>query len=189
MGLQWRNGNTFKMMKSLGIFPIIGLLGIFLAEPCLAQELGNWSLGEVNAPDGTTTYTAAIRATNLIVSGGSEPDYAALYTLSCKTGDFAHWKQTLQFEDAISGSGQIYLSVTIDDKPTRDEAWIIGAKNRVLVRENASDISELRSARRFTLKWNWGWSWAWLSDRAQFDLSEIEAVVFTLAKSCGIAEP
>jgi hypothetical protein len=189
MGLRWRDGNTFKMMKSLGIIPIVGLLGILQALPCLAQELGNWTLGESRAPDGITTFTAALRATNLITSGGSGPDYAALYTLSCKTGDFAHWKQTLQLEDGVSGSGQIYLSAKIDDKPARDEAWIIGAKNRVLVRENASDISELRSAHRFTLSWNWGWSWAWLSDQAQFDLTEIEAVVFTLAKSCGIAEP
>ncbi len=189
MGLRRYNGNTFKMMKYNGIFSIIGVLGIFLASPVLAQELGNWNLSEVRAPDGITTYTAAIRATNLITSGDEGPDYAALYTISCKTGDAAHWKQTLQLEDAVTGSGQIYLTARIDNKTPRDEAWIIGAKNRILVRENTADISELRNAHNFTLKWNWGWSWMWLSDQARFDLAEIEAVIFTLAKSCGVPEP
>ena len=90
---------------------------------------------------------------------------------------------------AVAGSGQIQLSAKCDDTKAREELWVIGAKNRILVRENAPDIAELRTAHNLTLKWNWGWSWLWLTDTARFDLAEIGAVVLTLAKSCGIDEP
>ena len=189
MGSHRTNGNTFKMMKSHGKFLILGLATALWANSGLAQELGNWSFSQSKAPDGVTVFTAAIHAGNLITSGGSEPDYAPLYTIACKLGDATHWSQTLQFEDAVSGSGKIELIARVDDKLPREELWVIGAQNRILVRENTPDIAELRTAHNLTLKWNWGWSWLWLSDKVKIELGEIEAVVFTLAKSCGIAEP
>ncbi len=189
MGMDKANGNKFKYMKLQTNLTILGFLAILLASGCPAQELGNWSFVETKAPDGTPVFTAAIHATNLITSGGPEPDYAPLYTIGCRKGDGAHWSQTLQFEDAISGSGKIELIARVDDKMPREENWVIGAKNRILVRENTPDVAELRSSHSLVLKWNWGWSWLWLSDTARFDLREVGAVIFTLAKSCGIAEP
>ena len=189
MGMDKANGNNFKYMKLQTNLIILGFLAILLASGCPAQELGNWSFVETKAPDGTPVFTAAIHATNLITSGGPEPDYAPIYSIGCRKGDGAHWSQTLQFEDAISGSGKIELIARVDDKLPREENWMIGAKNRILVRENTPDVVELRSSHNLSLKWNWGWSWLWLSDSARFDLGEVGAVIFTLAKSCGVAEP
>jgi hypothetical protein len=180
--------NTFKMMKSHVKILILGSLMFLQASPAPAQELGNWTLSQTKSPDGTTVFAASLNASNLI-SAGSGPDYAPLYSISCKQGDAAHWSQTLTFEDGVSGSGEIELSAKVDAKAPREEMWKIGAKNRILTRENTPDIAELRTARNLKFTWSWGWSWLWLSDKAKFELGEVEAVVFTLAKSCGIAEP
>ena len=189
MGLRRGNGNKFKIMKSQDKFLIAGLLGCFLTVPAPAQELGNWSLSESKSTDGSSLFSASIHATNLITSGGPEPDYAPLYSIACRAGDADQWIQTLELEDAISGSGKIELSARVDDKMPREEIWVIGDKNHILIRENSPDIAELRTAHKLTLKWNWGWSWLWLNDKARIELGDIEAVIFTLSKNCGIAEP
>ncbi len=138
--------------------------------------------------DGKVVHMASIHATNMI-SSGSSMDYAPLYSIACKTGDAAHWSQWLELEDSVSGHGDIELSAVVDDKSAREENWQISSKGRILTRENTPDIAELRRARVLKLGWNWGWSWAWISDEARIDLGDVEPVIFTLAKSCGIAEP
>ena len=95
----------------------------------------------------------------------------------------------MQLEDALSSRGQIELSATIDKKAPREEFWIVEGHRRILTRENTPDIAELKSAKTLKLSWNWGWTWLWLSDEARFELGDVEAVIFTLAKSCEISEP
>ena len=99
------------------------------------------------------------------------------------------WTQQLKLEDSLSSRGQIELLATIDKKLPREEFWIVADDKRLLTRENLPDIAELRTAKTLKLSWNWGWSWLWLSDEAHFELGDVEAVIFTLAKSCEIAEP
>ena len=99
------------------------------------------------------------------------------------------WVQQLRLEDALSSRGQVELLATIDQKLPREEFWIVTGNKRTLTRENLPDIAELRTAKTLKLEWNWGWSWLWLSDEAHFELGGAGAVIFTLAKSCGIEEP
>ena len=153
-----------------------------------AQELGNWSLGQSASRDGVITYSASLRSTNLITSG-SGPDYAPLYSIACKSGADKNWQQWLELEDAVYSRGDIELLATVDDKRPREEIWHISSHGRLLTRENLPDIAELTRAHMLKLSWNWGWSWLWLSDEARLELGDIEPVIFTLAKSCGIAEP
>lgn len=99
------------------------------------------------------------------------------------------WTQQLKLEDALSSRGEIEIIATIDRKLPREELWTVSKNKRLLTRENLPDIAELRTAKTLKLEWNWGWSWLWLSDEAHFELGDTEAVIFTLAKSCGIEEP
>ena len=181
-------GGTSKAMKSHAKYLILGLLYGLWPNLVNAEELGNWSLAQSKAPDGTIIFKASLSASNLITAS-SGPDYAPIYSIGCSHGDVLHWSQTLQLEDGVSGSGQIELSAKIDEKNRREEIWMIGKSNKTLTRENTPDIAELRSANHLKLSWNWGWSWMWLADKAKFQLGDVEAVIFTLAKSCGIAEP
>ena len=181
-------GGTSKLMKLHAKCFIFGLLSGLWPNLVIAEELGNWSIAQSTAPDGTTMFKASLSASNLITAG-SGPDYAPIYSIGCKQGDVLHWRQTLQLEDGVSGNGQIELAAKIDEKARREEVWMIGENNKPLTRENTPDIAELRSAHHLKLSWNWGWSWMWLSDKAKFQLGDVKAVIFTLAKSCGIAEP
>jgi hypothetical protein len=174
-----------KLPYKLGF---VVFIGFFTSIPAFSQELGNWGMDQTTGTDGKTVYSASIHATNMISSGG-QPDYAPLYSIACKTGDAMHWRQELQLEDGVAGSGSIEMSAVVDDKAPREEDWQIGPKGRILTRENTPDIAELRQAKRLVLEWSWGWSWLWISDKAKIDLGEIEPVIFTLAKSCGIPEP
>jgi hypothetical protein len=180
------NGNG--MMKHRDKFVFLVLFALFSTRSAFSQELGNWSFSQSAGPDGKPIYSASIRATNMI-SAGSGPDYAPLYRISCKAGDASHWSQGLDLEDSVSGSGDIELSAIVDTKAPREENWQIGPKGRILTRENTPDIAELRRAHSLKLSWSWGWSWLWISDKAKIDLSDIEPVIFTLAKNCGIVEP
>jgi hypothetical protein len=178
--------NDNAMMKTPLIFAV---LMVFCANSAASQEVGNWSFGQSTAADGKITYFAAIRATNLISSGGGNADYAALYSIACHSSDGARWLQRLELEDGVSGRGDIELIAIVDDKAPREEIWQTGSRGRILTRENTPDIAELRRAARLELSWNWGWSWMWISDEAKINLDEIGSVIFTLAKSCGIEEP
>lgn len=172
-------------------FKLIGmvLLTLFSADSAVSQELGAWSFGESKAENGAVIHTASQYSSTLITSGGEEADYAALYTIACQTDDPAKWSQWLKLEDALSSRGQIELLATVDKKIPREEFWIVADSKRLLTRENTPDIAELRKAKTLKLSWNWGWSWLWLSDEASFELGSVEAVIFTLAKNCGIVEP
>ncbi len=170
------------------LWPSICILASF-ANSAAAQDIGSWTLGQSADTDGDVVHIASLYASNLITSGNWGPDYAPLYAIACRAGDPKSWSQRLQFEDAVAGGGEIELDAKIDQKAAREEIWIIGPKNRVLTRKNTPDIAELTSAKSLTLRWNWGWSWFWLSDKARFELGEVKAVVFTLAKNCGIPEP
>ena len=165
------------------------LLTVFSADYAASQELGAWSLGESKAENGAVIHTASLLSSTLITSGGEESDYAPIYTIACQSGDSTKWSQRLKLEDSLSSRGKIELMATIDIKPPREEFWIVADSKRLLTRENTPDIAELRTAKTLKLSWNWGWSWLWLSDEASFELGDIEAVIFTLAKSCEIAEP
>jgi hypothetical protein len=165
------------------------LLTLFSADYAASQELGAWSFGESKAENGAAVHTASLFSSTMISSGGEEADYAALYTITCQTGDPVKWSQWLKLEDSLSSRGQIELLATVDKKIPREEFWIVADSKRLLVRENTPDIAELRRAKTLKLSWNWGWSWLWLSDEASFELGSIEAVIFTLAKNCGIEEP
>lgn len=176
------------MKRRLRLIPLL-LLAIIPASNAAAQDIGAWAIGSATTSNDTVRHTASLYSSTLITSGNLGPDYAPLYTISCQTGDAAHWTQRLQFEDTIAGGGQIELVASVDKKPPREELWRVGTKSRNLTRDNTPDIAELRTAKTLKLSWNWGWSWLWLSDEAQFDLGDIEAVVYTLSKNCGIAEP
>ena len=165
------------------------LLTLFSADYAASQELGAWSFGESKAENGAVIHTASIFSSTMITSGGEEADYAAIYTIACQTGDPTKWSQWLKLEDALSSRGQIELEATVDKKLPREEFWFVANDRHVLTRENTPDIAELKTAKSLKLSWNWGWSWLWLSDEASFDLGDIEAAIFTLAKSCAIAEP
>jgi hypothetical protein len=180
------NGNG--MMKRQYKFGFLALFTLFSMGSAFAEDLGSWNLGQSTDADGKVVYMASIHATNTI-SSGSSMDYAPLYSIACRTGDSAHWSQWLELEDSVSGSGEVELSAIVDEKSPREEAWQIGPKGRVLTRENTPDIAELRRAHSLKLSWSWGWSWLWISDKAKIDLSDIEPVIFTLAKNCGIVEP
>ena len=165
------------------------LLTLFSAVSAAAEEIGAWSFGESKAANGAVIHTASLNSTNLIASSYQSTDYAAIYTIACQAGDSTKWSQWLQLEDALSSQGQTELKAKIDHKDPREEFWIVGDNKHILTRENTPDIAELRTAKTLKLAWNWGWSWLWLSDKARFDLENVEAVIFTLAKSCGIEEP
>jgi hypothetical protein len=165
------------------------LLTLFSADYAASQELGAWSFGESKAENGAAVHTASLFSSTMITSGGEEADYAALYTITCQTDDPAKWSQWLKLEDSLSSRGQIELLATVDKKIPREEFWIVADSKRLLTRENTPDIAELRKAKTLKLSWNWGWSWLWLSDEASFELGSVEAVIFTLAKNCGIEEP
>jgi len=165
------------------------LLTLISADYAASQELGAWSFGELKTENGAAIHTASLFSSTLITSGDQANDYAALYTIACQTGDPTKWSQWLKLEDSLSSRGQIELLATVDKKIPREEFWIVADSKRLLTRENTPDIAELRKAKTLKLSWNWGWSWLWLSDEASFELGSIEAVIFTLAKNCGIAEP
>ena len=174
-------------MKSKTKLPVLSVLTLFAAASAEAQELGAWTLGRSQAENGAVIHSASLTSSTLITSAAI--DYAALYAISCQTGGPAKWTQQLRLEDALSSRGEIELIATIDKKLPREEFWIVSANKRLLTRENLPDITELRTAKTLKLEWNWGWSWLWLSDEAHFDLGDAEAVIFTLAKSCGIEVP
>jgi hypothetical protein len=166
---------------------IVSALTLFSEASAQAQDLGAWTLGQARAENGAIIHLATLASSTLITSAAT--DYAALYTISCQTGEPLKWTQQLRLEDALSSRGQVELLATIDRKLPREEFWIVTGNKRLLTRENLPDIAELRTAKTLKLKWNWGWSWLWLSDEAHFELGAAEAVIFTLAKSCGIEEP
>jgi hypothetical protein len=166
---------------------VLSALTLFSAGPAQAQELGAWTLGQAKAANGAVIHLASLTSSTLITSAAT--DYAALYSISCQTGEPMKWTQQLRLEDSLSSRGQIELIAIIDKKLPREEFWIVTDNKRLLTRENLPDIAELRTAKTLKLEWNWGWSWLWLSDEAHFELGDAEAVIFTLAKSCGIEEP
>lgn len=174
-------------MKPKLKLPVMVLLTLCSAGSAEAQEVGAWTLGQAKAENGAVIHLATLASSTLIVSAAT--DYAVLYSISCQTGEPMKWTQQLRLEDALSSRGQIELIATVDKKPAREEFWIVSKNKRLLTRENLPDIAELRTARTLKLEWNWGWSWLWLSDEAHFELGDAEAVIFTLAKSCGIEEP
>ena len=166
---------------------VMGLLTLCSVPTAQAQELGAWTFGQAKAENGAIIHMATLASSTLISSAAT--DYAALYTISCQTGEPMKWIQQLRLEDALSSRGQVELLATIDQKLPREEFWIVTGNKRTLTRENLPDIAELRTAKTLKLEWNWGWSWLWLSDEAHFELGDAGAVIFTLAKSCGIEEP
>jgi hypothetical protein len=166
---------------------VLSALTVFSAGSAKAQELGAWTLGQAKAANGAVVHLASLTSSTLITSAAT--DYAALYSISCQTGEPMKWTQQLRLEDSLSSRGQIELIATVDRKLPREEFWIVAGNKRLLTRENLPDIAELRTAKTLKLEWNWGWSWMWLSDEAYFELGDAEAVIFTLAKSCGIEEP
>ena len=165
------------------------LLTLFSADYAASQELGAWSFGKSVAPNDAIIFSASLLSLNLIASGDANADYPVIYSIACQSLDSTKWSQWLKLEDSLSSRGQIELLATIDKKPPREEFWIVADSKRLLTRENIPDIAELRTAKTLKLSWNWGWSWLWLSDEARFELGDVEAVIFTLAKSCEIAEP
>ena len=165
------------------------LLTLFSADYAASQELGAWSFGKAIAPNDAIIFSASLQSSNLIASGGANADYPVIYSITCQSLDSTKWSQWLKLEDSLSSRGQIELLATINNKPPREEFWIVADSKRLLTRENIPDIAELRTAKTLKLSWNWGWSWLWLSDEASFELGDVEAVIFTLAKSCEIAEP
>ena len=179
-----RPANAMKLKPKLSV---ISLLTLCFAAPAQAQELGAWSFGQSQAENGAVIHLASLTSATLIESAAA--DYAALYAISCQAGEPMKWTQQLKLEDALSSRGQIEIIATIDRKLPREELWIVSKNKRLLTRENLPDIAELRTAKTLKLEWNWGWSWLWLSDEAHFELGDAEAVIFTLAKSCGIEEP
>ena len=178
-----RPSNVMKLKTKL---PLMALLTLGSATAAQAQELGVWTLGQSRSANGALIHMATVASSTLIASA---TDYAALYSISCQIGEPTKWTQQLRLEDALSSRGQIELIATIDKKLPREEFWVVAKNKRVLTRENLPDIAELRTAKSLKLEWNWGWSWLWLSDEAHFELGDAEAVIFTLAKSCGIEEP
>ena len=179
-----RPANTMKLKPKLSVMI---LLTLFSTGHAGAQELGAWTLGQAKAANGAIIHLASLASSTLITSAAT--DYAALYSISCQTGEPMKWTQQLRLEDSLSSRGQIELAATIDSKLPREEFWIVAGNKRLLSRQNLPDIAELRTAKTLKLEWNWGWSWLWLSDEAHFELGDAEAVIFTLAKSCGIEEP
>ena len=179
-----RPANTMKPNNRLHLLIALTLLSGASAE---AQEMGAWTLGQSQAENGAVIHTASLTSSTLITSAAI--DYAAIYTISCQTGEPTKWTQQIRLEDALSSRGQIELIATIDKKLPREEFWIVSDNKRLLTRENLPDIAELRTAKTLKLEWNWGWSWLWLSDEAHFELGDARAVIFILAKSCGIEEP
>ena len=165
----------------------MALLTLCSAASAQAQELGVWTLGQSQAENGAIIHMATLASSTLIVSAAT--DYAALYSISCQTGEPLKWTQRLQLEDALTSRGEIELIATIDEKLPREEFWIVSKNKHLLTRENLPDIAELRTAKNLKLEWNWGWSWFWISDEAHFELGDAEAVIFTLAKNCGIEVP
>jgi hypothetical protein len=176
--------NTVKTKNKL---PLLIVLTVFTGASAEAQEMGAWTFGQSKAANGVVIHMATLASSTLIVSAAV--DYAALYSVSCQTGEPTKWTQQLRLEDALTSRGEIELIATIDKKLPREEFWIVADDKRLLTRENLLDIAELRTAKTLKLEWNWGWSWLWLSDEALFELADAGAVIFTLAKSCGIEVP
>lgn len=165
------------------------LLTLFSADYAASQELGAWSFGKAIAPNDAIIFLASLQSSNLIASGGANADYPVIYSIACQSLDSTKWSQWLKLEDSLSSRGQIELLATVDKKIPREEFWNVADNKRLLIRESIPDIAELRTAKTLKLSWNWGWSWLWLADEARFELGDVEAVIFTLAKSCEIAEP
>jgi hypothetical protein len=174
-------------MKPKNKLLVLSILTLFPAASAQAQELGAWTFGQSKAENGAVIHSASLASSMLITS--ATVDYAALYTISCQSGEPMKWSQQLRLEDSLSSRGEIELFATVDNKPPREEFWIVTGGKRLLTRENRHDIAELRTAKTLKLEWNWGWSWLWLSDEAHFELGDAKAVIFTLAKNCGIEEP
>ena len=159
------------------------LLTLFSADYAASQELGAWSFGKSEAANGAIIHSLAAVL---------KPDHfrwrrrrlCGPLLNHLPDRDPTKWSQWLKLEDSLSSRGQIELFATIDKKIPREEFWIVADSKRLLTRENIPDIAELRTAKTLKLSWNWGWSWLWLSDEASFELGDVEAVIFTLAKSC-----
>ncbi len=169
--------------------PLTILFSLISTAYANAQDIGAWSFAQSTAPDGAIVHSASLYSSTLIASGDESFGYPAIYSIACQAGDPAKWAQWLKLEDSLSSRGQIELIAKVDRKIPREENWIVAGSKRLLTRENVPDIAELRTATTLKLSWNWGWSWLWLADEARFDLGEVRAVIFTLAKSCGIPEP
>ena len=165
----------------------MALLTLCSTASVQAQDMGVWTLGQSKAENGAVVHLATVASSTLIVSAST--DYAAIYSISCQTGEPMKWTQQLRLDDAFSSRGQIELIATVDKKMPREENWNVTDNKRLLTRENLPDIAELRTAKTLKLEWNWGWSWLWLSDEAHFELGDAQAVIFTLAKNCGIEVP
>lgn len=163
------------------------LLGGRLGEA--NEELGPWHLDRAAAPDGAAVYTASLYSTTLLDAGGDGADYAPTLTFACRTKGEPRWSQWLRFDESLTSGGETDVDVSIDGGEPIEQPWKVGTDRRMLLREDASDIAALKHATRVTLAWNWGWSWLWLSDEASFELVEFPTVIYTLSKSCGIAEP
>ncbi len=176
-------------MKRPVQLPLTILLSLLSTACAAAQELGPWSFAQSATPDGAIVHSASLYSSTLIITGDESHGYPAIYSIACQAGDPGKWAQWLKLEDPLSSRGEIELIAKVDQKIPREENWLVADDKRLLARENTPDIAELRTAKTLQLAWNWGWSWLWLADEARFDLGEIRAVVFTLAKRCGIAEP
>ena len=165
------------------------LLPLFSTAYAEAQDIGRWSFAQSTTSDGTAVHSASLYSSTLITSAEDSLGYPAVYSIACQAGDSTRWSQWLKLEDSLSSRGEIELIAKVDQKIPREENWIVADSKRLLTRESIPDIAELRTAKTLKLSWNWGWSWLWISDKARFDLADVEAVVFTLAKNCNIPAP
>jgi hypothetical protein len=168
---------------------VLGALAAASPPARAQQQLADWDFGETPGEHGSKVFWASRNAANLIVSGRAQTDYAPLFILSCQSGDARRWVQKLVLEDSLSSSGNILVTALTNGKPPRPELWSVDATRKTMSRINALDVVELKTARRITFRWSWGWQWLWLSDEAIIPLDHADAVIYTLAKSCGIAEP
>src|SRR5215212_8699100 len=102
---------------------VLSAFTLFSASPAWSQELGAWTLGQATAANGAVIHLATVASSTLIIYAAT--DYAALYSISCQTGEPMKWTQQLLLEDALSSRGQIELIATIDKKLPREEIWIV----------------------------------------------------------------
>ena len=119
-----RPANTMKLKLKL---PVMALLTLCSTASAQAQELGAWTLGQSKAENGAIIHMATLASSTLITSAAT--DYAALYSISCQTGEPLKWTQQLRLEDAITSRGEIELIATIDKKLPREEFWIVAKKS------------------------------------------------------------
>jgi hypothetical protein len=108
-------------MKLKPEFPVMALLTLCSAS-AEAQEMGAWSLGQSRAENGAIIHMATLTSSTLIASA---TDYAALYSITCQTGEPMKWAQQLRLEDSLSSRGEIELVATIDKKLPREEFWTV----------------------------------------------------------------